>query len=99
MESNETHVMVLVKTHPEGEDEWYCPTCGRRFMLGPAPSTKKVVLESGNEYASHSGGKGGISMQIAEVTVAEAEDSTRLAPWVAWIDSVDFDNLWDRPLQ
>ena len=95
MESNGTHEMILVQTHFEGEDEWYCPTCGRRFLLGGAPDYKKVVLDQGDAYATHSGAKGGLSLQVAPVQGSNTDDNVRLAPWVDWINSVDFDSLWE----
>lgn len=63
------HEMVLEKTHLSGTDEWYCPTCGRRFLLSWPPEYQKTILDIGDELAIHSGGKGGLSMgppQIAE---------------------------------
>ncbi|HWQ13538.1 MAG TPA: hypothetical protein VNL77_12095 [Roseiflexaceae bacterium] len=60
--SEQPHEMQLVQTHPSGAEEWYCPTCGRRFLMHWPPSYKKIVLEPGDEYAAHVGGKGGIRM-------------------------------------
>ncbi len=63
------------------------------------PYLKKVILNQGDAYANHTGGKGGISLKVAEVNGAHNEDSTRLAPWIEWIDTVDFDSLWNEPLK
>jgi hypothetical protein len=60
--------MVLETTHPSGAEEWYCPTCGRRFLITWPPNYKKVVLESGDETVSHSGGKGGIQISAPHIT-------------------------------
>ena len=62
MNEQSTHEMVLESTHSSGEEEWYCPTCGRRFMLKWPPDYQKVILNVGDESVSHSGGKGGLSM-------------------------------------
>jgi hypothetical protein len=97
------HIMILEKTHPSGADEWVCPICGRRLLLDYEPTIKKTVLETGDAYAIHSGGKGGlqtgslppmpIEKPILEESRALLEDSS-LAPWVAWMDEINFENLW-----
>lgn len=63
---SEQHQMELVETHASGAEEWFCPTCSRRFLMQWAPY-KKIVLESGDEYATHSGGKGGLQLNGANV--------------------------------
>jgi hypothetical protein len=62
MNAQQKHEMILETTHPSGAEEWYCPVCGRRFMLNWPPAYKKIILNPGDELASHSGGKGGLSM-------------------------------------
>lgn len=70
MMDSERHEMELERTHPSGAEEWYCPTCGRRFLMQWPPHYKKIVLEQGDENALHSGGKGGLSiMPMAEAQV------------------------------
>jgi hypothetical protein len=59
----EKHDMQLVSTDSSGAEEWYCPTCGRRFLLRWPPNYKKVVLEPGDEQAVHNGSKGGLRLQ------------------------------------
>ena len=58
MDLQEHHEMVLSVTHPSGAEEWFCPVCGRRFLLKWPPAYQKIVLEPGDEYAAHSGSKG-----------------------------------------
>jgi len=58
MDLQEHHEMVLAVTHPSGAEEWFCPVCGRRFLLKWPPAYQKIVLEPGDEYAAHSGSKG-----------------------------------------
>ena len=65
------HEMVLETTHPSGAEEWYCPTCGRRFMLTWPPEYKKIVLSAGDEMASHSGGKSGLRISQFQVNNTE----------------------------
>jgi hypothetical protein len=60
MDPQEHHEMMLAITHPSGAEEWYCPTCGRRFLLKWPPAYQKIILEPGDEYAAHSGSKGEI---------------------------------------
>jgi hypothetical protein len=63
-DQHETHEMILNTTHPSGVEEWYCPTCGRRFLMQWPPNFKRIILDEGDENALHSGGKGGISMGV-----------------------------------
>ena len=104
MNEQQQHEMVLKMTHPSGEDEWYCPTCGRRLLMDYGPVFKKTILETGDEYALHSGGKGGFQMgsmraipasetNSEEESVISIEDP-RLAPWIAWLEEVDFESRW-----
>ena len=72
------HEMQLEKTHSSGAEEWYCPTCGRRFLLSWPPAYKKVILEAGDEYAAHSGGKGGLRMGPPQLH--EADDEPVVSP-------------------
>lgn len=65
------HEMQLEKTHASGVEEWHCPQCGRRFLLSWPPAYQKVVLEPGDEYATHSGGKGGLQMGLSQVSRSE----------------------------
>ena len=104
----EYHQMVLEEVHPSGEEIWNCPTCGRRFSVNWEPKFKRTILEAGDEYASHSGSKGGLQMGSMrtmptdnsfpeEKQVISLEDP-RLAPWKTWLDKVDFENLWNNEI-
>jgi hypothetical protein len=66
------HQMHLEKTHPSGAEEWYCPACGRRFLMQWPPKYKKIVMAAGDEYAIHSGGKGGL--QISSVQMSQEQE-------------------------
>ncbi len=61
------HELILEKTDASGIEEWYCPTCGRRFLLQWPPEYKKVILEPGDEAVAHSGGKGGLNIGGVQV--------------------------------
>jgi hypothetical protein len=71
MNEQQKHEMVLDTTHPSGAEEWVCPECGRRFLLNWPPGYKKIVLDPGNELASHSGAKGGLRMGPLQTGDAE----------------------------
>ncbi|HLA99236.1 MAG TPA: hypothetical protein VJL34_12335 [Anaerolineales bacterium] len=69
----EHHNMVLVNSYPSGEEELYCPTCGRRILIRwPCSKSqtdyKKVVLQVGDEYAIHHGWKGSLKLDASPVT-------------------------------
>jgi hypothetical protein len=68
MDQQEQHEMVLETTHSSGAEEWYCPTCGRRFLLRWPPTYEKIIIEPGDEFVAHSGSKGDmLSMGAAEI--------------------------------
>jgi hypothetical protein len=97
----EKHKMVLEETKPSGEENWYCPTCGRRMIITWNP-WKRVVIEQGDFYAAHSGSKGGLKIGVqvshgnqsieSSETETAAEDPY-LAPWMQWLENVDLDDL------
>lgn len=92
------HHMQLEKSYPSGAEEWYCPTCGRRFLMQYPPKYKKIVMEIGDEYAAHSGGKGGLQMgplQISQDEDYELSDELRNALNEALSD-IDLDD-WALP--
>jgi len=103
------HEMILEKTHPSGADEWYCPTCGRRMLISWEPQFKRTVLEAGSPEATHSGFKNalqaGVNMapSMTENFLQEETempiDEARLAPWEAWLEESNFENLWDSDNQ
>ena len=104
MNDQPRHEMVLETIHPSGAEEWYCPTCGRRMTITWQP-WKKVVLESGDIQAAHGGSKGILKIGSLQINLlneygplAAAEPSVEdpyLAPWVRWLDKMDWDDLWN----
>ena len=94
----EQHTMQLVTTHPSGAEEWLCPTCGRRLLMQWRPDYNRVVLETGDEHALHSGSKGGL--QIGSVGISEGEEPDVSAELRAAIeealDDIDFDDWPDE---
>ncbi|MEN9934934.1 MAG: hypothetical protein RLZZ387_1513 [Chloroflexota bacterium] len=84
MSESQPHEMQLVRTHASGAEEWFCPTCGRRFLMHWPPSYKKIVLDVGDEYAAHVGGKGGMHMGAASIEpVGEQEEVDTFAATAA----------------
>jgi DNA-directed RNA polymerase subunit RPC12/RpoP len=98
------HQMVLEKTHSSKAEEWVCPNCGRRLLINWEPKFEKTILEAGDEYAIHSGGKGGLRIGLMQSrptnnTIVEKEsvapdEDPSLAPWLEWLEKRDFESLW-----
>jgi hypothetical protein len=105
MNEQQRHEMVLGTTHLSGAEEWNCPTCGRRLLISWEPNFKKTVLEAGDEFSIHSGGKGGLKIGNTRILPANDPnpqeepmtpiDDARLAPWELWMNKTDFEDLWD----
>jgi hypothetical protein len=92
----ETHVMVHEGTLESGEDQFYCPFCGRRVLYQWPPKYKKTVLVAGNVNAIHNAGKGGLQIGTATVSqqhVLSEEDHQRLVQWETWLDKLDYSGL------
>src|SRR3990172_5241772 len=93
--NTEQHDMCLEKTHPSGAEEWYCPIFLRRVLMQWPPKYQKIVLEPGEEYALHSGSKGGLRM--GPLQVSEADDEPVLSEELRAaieevLDKVDIDD-------
>ena len=101
MNEQQRHEMVLEKTHSSGAEEWHCPTCGRRMLVNWQPQFKKIILETGDDYALHSASKSllptravspiGTIPQVGPEALLEEEQ--RLAPWLNGLEDIDLDNL------
>jgi hypothetical protein len=100
-EPQEQHEMILETMHPSGAEEWFCPSCGRRFLMQWPPSYNKVILVPGDETAIHSGGRGKmnlesfLSLQETQPQEEVVYDEARLQPWVEWMEAVNFERFWD----
>ena len=89
------HEMVLEMKHASGMQGWYCPSCGRRILLLVPPNNEMVIVEPGDNYATHSGSTGGL--RIGSVRVAERNEEhyeiseESLRPWIKAIESLNLD--------
>jgi hypothetical protein len=91
------HEMVLEKTHISGVEEWYCPTCGRRFLVQWPPAYKMIIVEAGDKDTRHNVSRSNSRIGPRQVTQLEATDLTdefRLIPFLKWMEKVDFDSMW-----
>ena len=88
------HEMFLETTHASGAQEWTCPTCGRRFLMQWPPAYKKIVLEPGDEQASHRGFTGELFIDPLEVSQLEEnpipEESLRF--WERALEELNLDD-------
>ena len=90
------HQMQLEATHSSGAEEWTCPECGRRLLMEWPPNYRRVVLEVGDEFAIHSGSKGGLILMPTEVndTPLLTEELSQ-SPWADWLEELDFGDDWE----
>lgn len=86
--SDHSHEILVVKKHTSGAEEWYCPTCARRFIVQWSPEYQCIVLNQGDETAIYNMGRGALVL-LAPVDVVSEE---RLAPWQQWIEHLDLES-------
>lgn len=87
------HEMVLTETRESGAEEWLCPSCGRRFLMRWPPNYERLVLDPGDESATHVGGKGGV--RVGQVTVRPVATQEPETTERNWLRSHGVD--WDGP--
>lgn len=92
MKIEERHEMKLESKHPTGAEEWYCPTCGRRFLMQWPPQYKRIILDTGDENVVHTGGKRGLQIGLAHATPEDTEDGPDqdLGLWSEGLEDMDF---------
>src|SRR5512141_183774 len=92
------HEMILQRTHESGVEEWYCPDCGRRFLVQWPPMYKMIVLEQGDKDTRHNVSKANSlvgSFPITQTRKTDVIEDFRLLPWIKWMEQVDFGSRWD----
>ena len=107
--SQEQHIMLLDITYESGSEEWCCPTCGRRLLIQWQPSFNWMILNDGDEHATHTGAKGELKIENSQVALGEEsfeseneapplteEEQKKLQPWIDWMEKTGFDNLWEK---
>ena len=47
------HEMIFKKIHISGLEEWYCPICGRRFLVQWLPAYMMIILAAGDKIIRH----------------------------------------------
>jgi hypothetical protein len=91
------HEMICEKTHVSGVEEWYCPVCGRRFLVQWPPAYKMIVLEQGEKDTRHNLSKvNSRTVQVKQTEEIEVIEEFRLIPWLKWMEKVEFDSLWNK---
>lgn len=68
MNNGNQHQMVMKNSFPSGAQEWYCPTCGRHFIIQWPPNYKRIILDEGDKQAGHAGGTDGLTMGPMDIT-------------------------------
>jgi len=93
------HEMILEKAHISGVEEWYCPSCGRRFLVQWPPAYKMIILEAGEKDIRHNVSRSNSrlgSRPGTPLTTTDFIDEFRLIPWIKWMEKVDFDGMWGK---
>lgn len=93
------HIMQLARKHDSGAEEWYCPVCGRRFLLTWPPQFKRIILEPGDSDAIHTGGSAEVPSHTVDTLIADPQvegEDFYLDIWRDWFDRVDFESWWHR---
>lgn len=93
------HEMILQETHISGVEEWYCPDCGRRFLVQWPPAYKMIILEQGDKDTRHNVSRANSrigSFLITKTREPDVIEEFRLIPWIKWMEKVDFDNMWGK---
>ena len=93
------HEMIWERTHISGVEEWYCPVCGRRFLVQWPPAYKMILIEPGDKDIRHNISR--LNSRIDPLRVAKTAktdfiEEFRLIPWIKWMEKVDFDSWWNQ---
>ncbi len=97
---SEQHQMVVKETYPTGAQRWFCPTCGRNFIIswpGSSQGYKRIVLDEGDEQATHAGGTDGLLMQSADVLPVVSEQPGETDAREGESSADDLDDPWLAP--
>lgn len=104
MDNRQMHEMILEQHHPSGVQNWYCPTCGQSLLVSWKPRFMTVIRNAGNKAALHTLGNyppsGSRQLRALDDDAWREEhetflDEAGLAPWIAWMEAVGFEKLWN----
>jgi hypothetical protein len=90
MTSTAPHTLVLVTAYLSGAQEWSCPDCGFRLLRTRLPEEQYIVLVPGETPSVHQDYSSLPSASVQANVLPPA-----IAPWLDWIDQIDFDDLKD----
>ena len=79
--------MILEKIHVAGVEEWYCPICGRRFLVQWPPAYELIVLSAGDKDIRHNVSKN--NSCIGSRPVTEPSLDPEVFEWKMSISSDD----------
>jgi hypothetical protein len=108
MDNRQRHEMILEQNHPSGVQKWDCPTCGQSLLVTWAPKFMTIIRKAGKKSALHTLGNyrqnESEELMLLEDNAWQEEaetflDETRLAPWIAWMETVGFENLWNDKVE
>jgi hypothetical protein len=68
------HEMRLQTIYPSGAQEWFCPTCSRRFIVQWQPTPNIIDLEVGAQHVSHTGSTGDFNLRPPRIRQTKNED-------------------------
>jgi hypothetical protein len=77
------HEMTRTKSLEAGVDEWSCARCARRLLIRRPPAFEKIVLERGDEWATHVGGTGGLQVAAAGAQPPSPDLPPQAREWLA----------------
>ena len=102
MDNRQRHEMILEQNHPSG------PQVGQCLLVTWTPRYMPVTRKAGNKSALRTLGNYQQSgsaqrMQLNDHAWQEESetllDESRLEPWIAWMEAVDFENLWNKNVE
>lgn len=94
------HTMQLERTYPTGVEEWWCPTCQRRFVAQWAPEIRRLILEPGEAHIPHRGGDLSLNLALEPGTGDHAPPLTEAEAnslWAEWLNDLDLNRDLDPP--
>jgi hypothetical protein len=89
------HQMKRAGIRENGAEEWSCRSCGRRLLLRWSPQYQKLVLEPGDEHATHTGATAGVQLGPLEVVAPIDPPAGPGLDWRRWLADNGID--WDGP--